>query len=138
MSELQDYERQCKIIREENQAILEAFELWLFKKGLSKATARKHRENIDFYINEFLLYEEPKRCAEGINDVGLFLGYWFIRKAMWASETTIKSNAASLKKFYDFLKEQGEVDIEAVKEMKKKIRYNMPEWIATVRRMNLR
>ena len=32
----------------------------------------------------------------------MFLGFWFIRKAMWASQSSIKGNATSLKKLYTF------------------------------------
>ncbi len=134
MIDYEEYERQCALIREENQAMLDGFEEWILEKGLSESTAQKHRENIAFYINEFLLYESPKRAAEGVDEVGMFLGYWFIRKAMWASETSIRSNAASLKKFYDFLAERGEVKPGAVKEMKAGIKEDLPEWIETVRR----
>jgi len=134
MSEYEDYEYRCNLIREENQAVLESFESWILGKGLSKSTAQKHKENIDFYINEFLLYEGPKHAAEGVDEVGMFLGYWFIRKAMWASESSIKSYAASLKKFYDFLSERGEVDLAEVKDMKTRIKEELPEWLATVGR----
>ena len=134
MNDYEEYERQCDLIREENVALLDAFESWILDNGLSASTARKHKENIDFYINEFLLYDEPKRAIEGVDQIGLFLGYWFIRKAMWANETSIRSNAASLKKFYDFLKERGEVKSEAVKDMKARIKEDLPEWIATVKR----
>jgi len=134
MSQYEEYERECNSIREENHALLGGFETWMLSKGLSKATAKKHRENIDFYINEFLLYESPKHASEGVNDVGMFLGYWFIRKAMWASEGNIKSNATSLKKFYDLMMERGEVDPKAVKDMKERIKEDLPEWVATIRR----
>jgi len=136
MSEYEEYERQCQLIREENRVILDAFESWMLDNGLSKPIAQHHRENIDFYINEFLLYESPKHAAEGIDEVGTFLGSWFIRKAMWAYETAIKANATSLKTFYDFMRERNEVDLEAVKEMKERIKENLPEWVATVRRYN--
>ena len=47
-------------------------------------------------MNEYLLYyEEPIKAQDGISDVSMFLGDWFIRKAMWASKAHIKSNAAS-------------------------------------------
>ena len=48
----------------------------------------------------------------------MFLGYWFIRKAMWANEAAVKFNVTSLKKFYDYMLERGEVDREAVEDMK--------------------
>jgi hypothetical protein len=106
----------------------------MLSAGLKKATAQKHRQNIDFYINEFLLYESPIHASEGAGEVGMFLGYWFIRKAMWANETSIKANATSLKRFYDFMNMRGEVDLEAVKDMKQRIKEDLPEWIATLRR----
>ena len=134
MSGYTDYEGQCQAVREENTEILDAFQSWLYEKNLSESTVRKHRDNIDFYINEFLLYAEPKRPADGVDEVRLFLGYWFIRKAMWANETNIRSNAASLKKFYDFMLERGEVTRDAVKELKETIKEELPDWVETVKR----
>ena len=114
--------------------LLDNFESWIRGNGLSEATAKKHRENIDFYINEFLLYESPKHASESVDEVGMFLGYWFIRKAMWANEASVKTNATSLKRFYDFMLERGEVDPEAVKDMKERIKEDLPEWVATMKR----
>lgn len=50
---------------------------------------------------------------------------------MWASESNIKSHAASLKKFYDFMSESGEVELHDVNEMKKRIK---AEWVDTIKR----
>ena len=44
-------------------------------------------------MNEYLLYEDATEAKDGVDDVGMFIGYWFIRKAMWASESSIKGNA---------------------------------------------
>lgn len=134
MIEYEEYERKCSSIREENMTLLDNFESWIRSKGLSEATAQKHRENIDFYINEFLLYESPKHASEGVDEVGMFLGYWFIRKAMWANEASVKANATSLKKFYDFMFEREEVGLEAAKDMKERIKEDLPEWVATMKR----
>lgn len=134
MTEYEEYERKCSSIREENMTLLDNFESWIRSKGLSEATAQKHRENIDFYINEFLLYESPKHASEGVDEVGMFLGYWFIRKAMWANEASVKANATSLKKFYDFMFEREEVGLEAAKDMKERIKEDLPEWVATMKR----
>ena len=134
MSEYEECERKCSSIREENTTLLDNFESWIRSKGLTEATAKKHRENIDFYINEFLLYESPKHASEGVDEVGMFLGYWFIRKAMWANEASVKANATSLKKFYDFMVGRREVDPEAVKDMKERIQEDLPEWVATMKR----
>ncbi len=134
MSEHEEYEVKCNLIREENRVLLDDFATWMKGKGLSAATVNKHLNNIDFYINEFLLYESPESAAEGVGDAGMFLGYWFIRKAMWASETTIISNAASIRKFYDFMLRRGAVEPGAVKEMKEGIKADLPEWLATLKR----
>lgn len=64
----------------------------------------------------------------------MFLGYWFIKKAMWSSPAQIKSNAASLKKFYTFLFEKGQIDKEDLDDLKERIKEDMPEWIATMTR----
>jgi len=55
------------------------------QKILSKKTIDKHVSNVDFYINDFLLYEDAIEAADGVSSMGMFLGYWFIRKAMWSS-----------------------------------------------------
>jgi hypothetical protein len=136
MSTYEEDERLCDLIRKENQILLDAFESWILASGLAQSTAQKHRWNINFYINEFLLYETPMPASEGVDEVGMFLGYWFIRKAMWASATSIQSNVRSLKKFYEFMLERGEVSPEAVTAMKQRIKEDLPEWVATLKRYN--
>ena len=129
-----EYEKECKRIRKENEKLLQNFSNWLSEKNLSKSTIKKHYNNVDFYVNEYLLYEDATEAKEGVHSIGMFLGYWFIRKAMWASESSIKGNAASLKKFYQFLHEKEKVDKESFNDMKERIKEEMPDWLATVRR----
>jgi len=100
--EYQEYERACKRIKGENAKLLDDLEQWLSGKGVSTKTIRKHKDNADFYINTFLLNEDAIPAKEGASHISMFLGYWFIRKAMWASPSAIRENAASLKKFYTF------------------------------------
>jgi len=128
------YEIECEKIRESNEGLLDDFSTWLRRSGLSSKTIKKHTENVDFYINEFLLYEDAQEPQEGVHSVGMFLGYWFIKKAMWASAASIKSNAASLKKFYTFLQERGLVSEDDLDLMKETIKEEMPEWLATLAR----
>jgi len=103
-------------------------------KNLKDKTIQRHIDNIDFYINEFLLYEDAVEAKKGAGEVGMFLGYWFIRKAAWASAASIKSNAASLKKFYTFLNEIGRTKKDDLEYLKEKIKEEMPEWLATLKR----
>ena len=129
-----EYERACQVIREENSGLLEEFASWLRAKGLSEATVRRHHRNIDFYVNVFLLYEDATPAKDGVYKVWMFLGYWFIRKAMWASATSIRSNAVSLKKFYQFMLELGCIDRETLADLRAKIKVGLPKWLETMRR----
>ncbi len=131
----QEYELACQQERERNSQLLEQFATWLKAKQLTQKTINNHLTNVDFYINEFLLYEYPiTEASEGITSVDMYFGYWFIKKAMWASASSIKSNAASLKKFYSFLLEQGLISAEDLADLKETIKDNMSEWQATLSR----
>jgi len=128
------YEAACEKIRQQNEKLLDNFADRLRKQNLAAGTINKHVENIDFYINEYLLYEDALEAHDGVGLVSMFLGYWFIKKAMWASATSIRNNAASLKKFYSFLHEQGLVSAEDLDRLKETIKDEMPEWLATLER----
>lgn len=134
MDDYEKYEEDCKKIREENKLLLTSFEEWLNLTGLTKKTINSHLSNIDFYVNDYLLYEDAIEARDGANEVDTFLGYWFIKKAMWASKSSIKSNAASLKKFYNFMYEKELIDTEDLTELMETIKEGMPEWLETLDR----
>jgi site-specific recombinase XerD len=134
MNDYADYEAVCKRIRSSNNQLLNDFKSWLQSSNLSEKTINNHISNIDFYINEYLLYEDPVKPEEGINSIDMFLGYWFIKKAMWASKSSIKSNATSLTKFYTFLLDKGLIDQDDLTELKATIKEEMPEWLETLKR----
>jgi site-specific recombinase XerD len=131
-----DYDKQCQEIRQENITLLGEFSAWLADAGLSTATIRSHRYNLDFFLNHFLLYGDTLRAPDGVGYVGEFLGDWFIRKATWSSKASIKSNAASLKKFYVFMAEKGMVKPEELTALKQQIKEEMPDWLDTLDRYN--
>ena len=128
------YKREIEKIRENNVKLIDQFSTWLNSKDLSEKAIAGHRSNVDFYINEFLLYEDAVHPEDGALDIGMFLGYWFIRKAMWATKASIKSNAASLKRFYGFMLERGMIEQKDFDELKRRIKEDMPEWLATLER----
>jgi intergrase/recombinase len=134
MNDYKKYEDNCKRIRRANQKLLASFEAWLKSSSLSAKTVKNHLSNIDFYINEYLLYEDPREAKDGICSVSDYLGYWFIKKTTWASQSSIKSNASSLKKFYTFLLEKGLIDKKDLNELKKTIGEEMTEWLETLER----
>ncbi len=128
------YEKECQRIRASNEELLDNFANWLRESNLTAKTIKKHKDNIDFYINEYLLYEDATNPEDGVDGVSMFLGYWFIKKAMWASAASVKGHAASLKKFYTFLHERGLVDEDDLAALKETIKEEMPEWLATLER----
>jgi len=134
MDDYEKYETECKRVKENNAIFLNGFQRWLEAKNLSAKTIDRHVSNIDFYINDFLLYEEPLEAAEGVSRVNDFLGYWFIRKAMWASPTSIRKNIASLKHFYAYMNKIGQITDADFSDMKEEIKEGKDEWIETLQR----
>jgi hypothetical protein len=134
MDDYEIYESECKKIKKQNLKLLNRFKQYLGSKNLSKKTIDKHVSNIEFYINDFLLDEEPLKATEGVSRLDLFLGYWFIRKAMWASVTSIKENISSLKHFYNYMHTIGEIDFEELNEMKEEIKESKGEWFETIKK----
>ncbi len=55
---------------------------------------------------------------------------------MRATQTSIKSNAASLKKFYQFMNELGRIDQGALNELKVQIKEDMTDWLENLRRFD--
>ena len=129
----QPYERACQAIRKENAALLAEFANWLGAKGVSEETVQKHGANIDFYVNEFLLHDDATPAAEGAVAAGMILGSWFMGKARWASPPSIRSSAASLEQFYQFMFERGHLDREALEVLKARIEEGFPDWLATLK-----
>jgi len=127
------YEKECDRIRQDNIQLLHKFDAWLEEKALADDTIQKHVSNIEFYINHFLLYEEAIEAKDGALKIGIFLGDWFIRKAMWSSVQHIKNNAASLKKFYKFMLEKGQIEQEDLDDLHEIIKEEMPDWIDAMR-----
>ncbi len=130
----EEYERECNRIRKDNLKLLNEFAEWLRQANLKDKTIKNHLQNIDVYINDYLLYEEPIEPQDGLEDTDMFFGYWFIKKCLWASPAQIRGIAASLKKFYTFLNQKGLIEKEDLQEFKEMVKEGIPEWIATLER----
>lgn len=79
----------------ENMKYLELFKNKLESDGLSNSTIKEHVFNIRFYLT----YYEYIPMENGMSHICEFFSDWFIRKAMWSTPASIKSNISSLKKF---------------------------------------
>ena len=132
----EEYEKKCDKIREDNEKYLIIFENDLESKGLSRKTINSHVSNADFYINAFLLYYDPVPMKNGYDYIDSFLGNYFIRKCMWSTPGTIKTTAASIKRFYKCMLDKGEIYQSDYDELCEIIKSDMEEWQDTCRRFN--
>ena len=82
MENYEKYEEDCKEIKKTNERLLNEFEGWIKASGVSDKTVNSHISNIDFYVNEYLLYEDAIEAKHGVDEVEMFFGYWFIKKTM--------------------------------------------------------
>ncbi len=134
MDAYKKYEKNCKKIRDANDRLLTEFEIWLVSFRLAPKTIVQHVANIDLFINDYLLYKDAIEAIDGVHEVSRYLGYWFISKVMWANARSIRSNAASIKKFYAFMLAKGLVDQQALDILAQTIKEEMPTWLAHMER----
>jgi len=126
--EYEEYERQCVLRREENERHLVVFEKALSETGLSEKTINKHLRNVEFFLNVYLLREAPESMAEGCYRISDYLGNFFIRKCMWSTSASIKSTAASLKKFYKCMLNNGNIKTTDYETLIETIKLEMEFW----------
>jgi site-specific recombinase XerD len=131
--EMSDYDVEVKLIRADNQPILDGFQSWLEGSGLAPKTVKSHLVNIDFFA-EYLTYYEPLlRLTEAdAVDVYGFLRNWYPRKAMWASEANTRSYMASFRKFFKYLKESNQIQQSIVDDVQETLRENKEEFLEAV------
>ena len=144
---MEAYEDMVNAIQERNHSLIVEFVKKLQSEGLAAKTIRKHINNISFFLNRYVVYQDKEidddkydialcSAEDGIYLVDDFLGDWFIRKAVWSDEKSIKSNIASIKKFYKFMHELGLITKDDLKFLNKEIREEKDNWIDTVNRYN--
>ena len=86
---MKNYDELIEAIQKRNSDLIENFADWLKRSGLSEKTISKHTDNIEFFLNEYVVYKETSdskgditlcNAEDGIDLVDDFLGYWFIKK----------------------------------------------------------
>lgn len=122
---MEEYEQKVEQNQKRNKKYIKEFTEWLNEKGLSKKTIRKHLDNVKLYINEYLNYYDVIKVEDGIEEVDDFLEGWFIEKCLFATKTSLKETAASLKKFYQYMSEYNYVKKEDYKQLCSVIKDNM-------------
>ena len=127
-----DYDKKVEKNIKRNAEFIVGFEAWLREKDLAEKTIRKHLNNTDLYINDYLNYYDITKAEDGIDEVYSFLNGWFIEKCLWASKTSIKETAASIMKFYQYMSENNYVTVEDYRDIRNFIRENMDEILETL------
>ena len=131
-----DYDKAVEARCAENEKYLDEFEEWLMASGLKEATINRHLDNVYFFLNTYLVRDPELTMEDGCGRMDDFLGFFFIRKCMWSTPTTIKQNAASFKKFYKCMVEKGHVNPKSYAVLLEDIKQGMPDWIADCEAFN--
>ena len=124
-------DKRYKELEKENEALTEEFRRYLEEKYLTYKTISNHVDNVDFYTNTYLLdHYDGVDAVKGIDYsyIGDFFGYFFIRKCMWSTPYTIKTTAASIKKFYKFMCETGRVTKEEYEDFAYYLKESIEDW----------
>ena len=129
MTDYEQYEKECAEIRTENAVLLDLFKADLEAKGLSDKTIRRHIENMDLYINDFLLREDAEHMNSGLRRLDSFF-YFFIHKCMWSTPGNVKTTAASIKKFYKCMMEHGKIEKDEYSDFCEELKEGIPVWQA--------
>lgn len=127
---MDNYEDNVIENRKRNDNFLNEFEKYLKKNKLSDKTIRNHVSNVDLYINEFLNYYDVTKMEDGMFEIGMFLGDWYVRKCLWSTSSNLKTTAASIKKFYKCMSETGYVDSNEYKKFCSFVKEGMDDWIS--------
>lgn len=128
--DMRDCDEECERIREQNAGYLELFQRALKQQGLADKAINRHVGNVDFFLNEYLLYDDANEMESGCSDVGGFLGDYFIRKCTWSSPIAIEENAASIKRFYQCMRDNDLISEASYEELVQTIEEDMGEWQA--------
>ena len=96
------------ILLQQNSVYLHLFELDL--QGLATKTIKRHLQNMDFFLNTYLLFDEanPLSMQEGVNTIDDFLGY-FLEEKTYFADSTKRSFVTSLRKFYKSMAKYGKI-----------------------------
>ena len=128
--EMDDVDKVMQMMQSQNKKILDEFEEYLKESKLTPKTISKHLDNIEFYINHYLLYDEFVSPDKGHDRLSDFFGYFFPRKAMWSSANSVKENITSLKKFYKYLNTLSFIANDDLKNMNSIIKEEKESWMS--------
>ncbi|WP_051910433.1 site-specific integrase [Carnobacterium pleistocenium] len=98
-------------------------------KGLSEKTIERHIENLDYYLNIYLIEYEQATPINSTESAGNFLSNFFVEKNLASSSASLKQCGSSLKKLYQFLYEAGEISKTDLAEVNEFIKLDVQEGV---------
>ena len=122
------YDAETTAIMKANEELLSLFAADI--DHLAPKTRKTHLENIDFYINSYLLHYEPLDFTYGIQKIESFMEDFFIHKCIWSSPSAMRSMAASIKKFYHSMMVHEKIKPSDYDYLCATIKENMEFWLS--------
>ncbi len=119
---------------EENHEYMTLFRNDLTASNLSSRTIDHHLENIDLFMNEYLWGWEEAHMVEGTARIDAFFMEFYIDQWFWASPTSVRQTAASIKKFYRSMLNHGKISEKAYQQVEITIQNRKEEWVQELRR----
>lgn len=127
-------ERKQRKLSKENTQCLNLY--WEYLNGLSLKVKCKHYQNIECFLNIYLLDYELLSVRQGTKKLDYYLGNYFIRKFLWSTPNTIKASAVSIKKFYECMLAHGKIKEKEYNFLCETIKNNLTKWQDTCARYN--
>lgn len=100
-----DFDLRCEKEIEKNEQYLNMFKEDMLNEGLSEITIEKHINNMDDYLNGYLLHRDIITAIEGVKLSSGFFNSWYPRFLIPTNDQT-NSFIASIKKFYKLFLEK--------------------------------
>lgn len=107
---------------------LGTFEKSLRASRVSEKTVQKHLDGMQLFLFDFLNDGDVATMEESPALIDWFMGDWVPRNG-WATKTTLKGYATSLKKFYKCMLDEGLVPYIAYRYVLDEIKLHMDEWL---------
>ncbi len=116
--------------KKHNDAIIKEFEQSMKTSGLVKKTIRNHIQNVDLFVNDYMLIEEIE--FENWHDEIDEFFEWAIRKNVVISQSSLRQFVSSIRKFYKFLFDTRKIDIKTSKKVNSVLREGVTDWSISV------
>jgi site-specific recombinase XerD len=117
---------------EDNKAVIKDFEQSLKSEGLAKKTIKRHLQNVDLFVIDYMDVEEIE-FEDWPDEIDEFFD-WAIRKNVIISQSSLKQFISSVKKFFQFLFNSGKIDSETSKKVNQEFIEGKEYWEVCVQR----